>query len=274
MVNLKPTNNLTLPVRFRGAVAPRASANAFLRTFDFNELGRSTVKQNMFLYGGVILSRLIASAVRGHEIDSYNEVREHALRDLLGWTFWFMAVDPIKRTYLRCFAPKQYRNALVSNPYKAPAKPPETLWGQFAERVKKECSFIFKGGMPTAQQLDNRMTQMLKRAREASKELGDEAVKLAEDDVKKSFNKLARFRSFASGVGIVSAIGLLGIGIPLINIITTRRNVAEREAKKHGAMPVLQTNPYGLSNASDSFAFSGRQFKEQRPRAYTPSYLK
>ncbi len=271
MVNM---NNLTLPVRFRGAgtFAPRSSTSAFLRTFDFDELGRSTVKQNMLLYAGVILSRLGASAVRGQEIDSYNEVREHAVRDLFGWLFWFLAVDPIKRTYLR-FAPEEYRDLLVHNPYQEPLKSREGLWTSWKERVKKEASFIFKGGMPTAEQLDNRKTQMMKKVREAAGGWGDEAVKVAEGDVEKVFHKLTRFRSFASGIGIVLAIALLGVGIPLINILTTQKNVAERETERESEKQGDRPNPWGSlpSGFPDPVQ---PPFAPRVSRVYQPSYLR
>ncbi len=276
MVNsINQTNNLTLPVRFRGVgTPPRTSANAFLRTFDFNELGRSTIKQNMLLYVGIIASRLVASAERGKEIDSYNEFREHALRDILGWTFWFLAVDPVKRTYLR-FAPEKYREMLVNNPYKAPIQPVEGLWENFVERTRREASFIFKGGIPTAEQLENRKSQILKQTSEAVKDLGEETLKDAKADVEKLFHKLARYRSFASGFGIVSAIALLGVGIPIINILTTRQKVLDRETEKHGIRPNLSEWP--LNNRPAFSALNNQNpfiFSADHSKVYRPSYFK
>jgi hypothetical protein len=239
---VRTVQSVTLPVRFQWVtLTPGSSSSAFLRIFDFEQAGKSTLRQNMLMYSLVILSRLFAAAARAKETGSYNEVREHALRDLLGWTFWFFAASQVQRLFLRAF-PAKYRDVLVHTPYEK--KPAATSWGKLGERLKWEFNFLARGQTPTARQLEQRMEQFLKETREAARGLGDDAVKMAEKDAMKYFGRLAKLRNLASFTGITMAIALLGVGINLVNIAMTRNNVQKRGTSETAKQPVQPA--YGL----------------------------
>ncbi len=249
------------PVRFGGAgAAVVPQANAFLRNFDFEQVGKSTVRQNMLMYSLVIASRLMAAAKRGHEAGSYNEVREHALRDILGWTFWFFAAGQVQRLFLRFF-PAKYRDVVVQTPYQMD-KTAQGFWPRLRERLRWETNFLVRGKIPSAEQLEQRMGQFRKELRASAGDLGKEAVEAAERDAAKYFKRLSKLRNLASFTGISMAIALLGIGIPWINILVTRKNVAERQ-KQNGAADQSPAIP------PQSAGFPSGAFHQP----YYPSYL-
>lgn len=249
------------PVRFGGTAASVVpEANAFLRTFDFEQVGKSTVRQNMLMYSLVIASRLIAAAKRGHEAGSYNEVREHALRDILGWTFWFFAAGQVQRLFLRFF-PAKYRDVVVQNPYRMD-KTAQGVWPRLKERFKWEFNFLVRGKIPTAEQLEQRMEQFGKELKKSAEGLGKDAVEAAEKDAAKYFRRISKLRNLASFTGISMAIALLGIGIPWLNILVTRKNVAERQ-KQSGAPAPQPAMQQPAPAAPGGFA----------SQPYYPSYL-
>lgn len=203
--------------------------NAFLRTFDYVTPGQSAVVQNMALYGLVIASRIGAAAWRGQQIDSYNEVREHVVRDSFGFVFWFFAMERLKRLLLRLSASDLRRDLLHLPPGTATheAAPVGTGW---PSRLRREFDMVFRSAIPDAAQLQERQTQLLSRLQQTADDLG---LSVAERDqamgaVRSRFARLTRTMNLASFFGMVGAIALLGLAIPMLNIVMTRNNVKKR----------------------------------------------
>ncbi len=215
-------------MQFQGRYNPGRASRAFLHSLDFDKPGFSTVPQNMVIYGLVILSRIAAAFQRGVEAGSFEEVREHAVRDTLGFSFWFFASPAIQRIVLRAM-PKKYRDAIVVNPYNG-TKTAKDLsqktdgWSKFQHKIRREFSFLFKGHISTQEQITQRGEQIF----------NDLNKGISADKTKKLQKYLNNARHIKNGVfafGLLNAIALLGVGINLINIAVTRKHVAMRQAK-------------------------------------------
>ncbi len=319
-----------------GAAQPKFEGGALfnvLSSFDFIEAGKSTVLHNQMIYGSCIASRLVAAASR-----SGNEVWEHAVRDVMGWGFWFYATPMLHRILLKSFAPKDIKDLVIQK------NQPPTATGVLGKLkwLNWQINPLSRWNISTTNQLNQRLeqsltmlrshyatpeTQALTKAREvlsqalaheeqasaglltkvrnsllgssggapllnpeqqtavesafgaAGKELKgkqgsffaqlhqtvkeeakrsalSEAEQLlsakdrillslnktaqskvptdsslhrllnAETLIKASYQKAAKSRNLVAGVGLVLAVALLGFGIPLYNIYTTKKKMA------------------------------------------------
>jgi len=223
-------------VKFQGAYNPGRFSRGFRHIFDFNKPGIAMVKQNMLIYSIVICSRVAAAYQRGLASGSFEEVREHAVRDSLGLTFWFFAGTFMQRVALRLI-PKQYRDALVFNPYME-SKTTQRLatktdgWSKFQNKLRQELSFLFKGEVVSAKQAQQRGELIFKHFAES----GIKTPKKLE----RYLRNLRNISNFIWLFGLLITIGLLGIGINFINIAITRKNVAKKYHVTAEAMPVSQ----------------------------------
>ncbi|MBY0404858.1 MAG: hypothetical protein K2X66_13240 [Cyanobacteria bacterium] len=212
---------------FSNASSPKFQGGLFeaLSEFDFTEAGKSTMRHNQLIYASCIVSRVLAASTR-----SWNEVREHALRDILGWTFWFYATPMIQRGFLKVFAPKDIKPMVIQN-Y---PKPEGTgLWATL-KRINWHINPLSRWNIPSSAQIEERMHQALGLLKKDSEGMAPEVLKKSEELIQKTFGKAKQFRNYSSAFGLVVAIALLGIGIPMLNVLMTRRNVA---AAKNGPVP-------------------------------------
>lgn len=214
--------NQTL-ARFSGpeAASPlkqlRPKISNALKYFDFREVGFSHVGQIQLVYAACILWRLAAANERrkASQTQSWNEIRESALRDSVGYAFWFFGTPTLQRLYLKLI-PDEYGKALIRTNENNKSGP----WQQI-----KKWNPISGYAIPTSEQVKDMKAQALARLKETSIEKSDEGFQRVEA----YYTKLMGHRNMATGIGLISTIGLLGIGINYLNFYLTRRSVKRRE---------------------------------------------
>lgn len=183
--------------------------------FDFIDIGKSTMRHNQLIYGVCIGSRLLAASKR-----SWNEVREHAFRDLFGWGFWFYATPMILRGFLKTLAPKDVQDVVIRSV-------PKPTQGGFFKKLNWWLNPLVNTEIATTEQIKERLSQAIHQIKETavkSPELASKAA-TAEKAVEALMGKARIWRNGASGFSIVLATLLLGISIPMFNILMTKRNV-------------------------------------------------
>jgi hypothetical protein len=183
--------------------------------FDFIDIGKSTMRHNQLIYGVCIVSRLLAASKR-----SWNEVREHAFRDLFGWAFWFYATPMILRGFLKALAPKDVQDVVIR-------RIPKPEQGGMLKKLNWWINPLVNTEIATTEQIKERLSQAIHQLKETavkSPELAGKAA-TAEKALEALMGKARVWRNGASGFSIVLAIALLGISIPLFNIMMTKRNV-------------------------------------------------
>ncbi len=195
--------------RFGYTAAPFA-----LKILDFHTLGASTVAQNKLIYAAVIASRLWKSR-------SWNEVRENASRDVLGWYSWFMG-SPLMQTALVCglVSPK-IRDLMV------------TRLNQDAPIIKKlGWTFLNPSKLwliTSDVQLHQRKEQMIRAIqRHPGLQKNGVGQKMI-SQIEKRFNKAIFNRSLVSFAGLMFTFLMLGVGINLINIALTKSALRKKQ---------------------------------------------
>lgn len=194
-----------------------------LKHFDFAEIGNSHVKQIQLVYAACILWRLVAANERrkASPTQSYNEIRESALRDSVGYAFWFFGTPLLQRAYLKLI-PEDYSKALIKkNPQDQAAK--GIL--QRAKSALKQWNPITGYAIPSSEQIKDLRTQALQSLDNQNIKSGDAAFKQMEA----FYDKLVMHRNMATGIGLLSTILLLGIGINYLNFYLTQKNVENRK---------------------------------------------
>ncbi|WP_373532898.1 hypothetical protein [Vampirovibrio sp.] len=188
-----------------------------LKYFDFRDVGLSHVAQIQLVYAACILWRLVAANQRrkASPTQSWNEIRESLLRDSVGYAFWFFGTPTLQRLYLKMI-PKDYQKALIHTNQQHQPGP----WQKI-----KQWNPISRYAVPTSEQVKDMKAQALARIEDAGIKKSDEAFLKVED----YYKKLMTHRNVATGIGLLSTIGLLGIGINYLNFYLTNRNVKQRE---------------------------------------------
>ena len=176
----------------------------FLKTFDFITMGDSVLAQSKFIYGGLCISRTVCAR-------SKNERWESLRRDPFAWYFWFYgkpllewglitfstAADPLVRHLLRRPIPE------MGHPFNPPSQVFQT----------------------TQRQLKERLIQLQKRMSLAKAPL------LQIRQMESTFARANNLLLITSFIGMVFTIFSLGIGINLLNIAATRRNILLEKMK-------------------------------------------
>ena len=253
---LKPT-----APKFSGTAAQTAvntfvpKAGRALKALDFAELGATTVNQIKVIYGMVILSRLAAASTR-----SKNEVRELATLGIPGYLTWLFGTPMLQRVYLRYVAPKEFRDALIQ-PLAAPAKDANIL-----AKLKYKLP-LYRYEIPTSQQIKDRAAQALAKLEKAGH--GPE-TELYTKTAAWFKNGPLKYRYFATGLGWVTTIALLGIGLPLLNIMITRKNVAQAKAAAARAQaPQVPAQAFAPA-APQAFVPQAPAFAASQPQPFAP----
>ena len=181
-----------------------AKPGIFLKTFDFIQLGDSVLAQSKFIYGGLCISRSVCAR-------SQNERWESLRRDPFAWYSWFYgkpllewalitfstAADPLVRHILRRPIPE------MGHPF-------------------NPTSQVFQ---TTERQLKERLLQLQKRMSVAKVPL------LAIRQMENTFTRASNLLLITSSIGMLFTIFSLGIGINLLNIAATRRNILLEKMK-------------------------------------------
>jgi len=243
--------------RFSGLTGNNAHSlgERLLRHFDFREAGVSHVNQIQIIYASCILWRLIAANERrkASPSKSWNEIRESALRDSLGYAFWFFGTPLLQRAYLQMATRNNpdLRKALIQrNP---DAKDFSTLKG-----ILKAINPLTSLNIPTSEQVKDQMEQALHDLRQTGARSTDKEFLTTEQ----YYKELMKHRNLATGLGLFSTILLLGIGINFLNFYLTQKNVERRNTAQHKPLfPSLPSLPK-LSNP----------FSPPTPQQIAPSF--
>lgn len=204
----------------QASVPPQVSR--LLKHFDFTDIGNSHVKQIQLVYAACILWRLAAANERrkASPTQSYNEIRESLLRDSVGYAFWFFGTPTLQRLYLGCI-PDRYKDSLIQ---KTPTEKTANGFWQKTKTTLKKWNPITGYAIPSSEQVKDLRTQALQALHKQDIKTSSETYK----QVEHFYNKLVMHRNMATGVGLVSTILLLGIGINFLNFYLTNRNVERR----------------------------------------------
>lgn len=208
-----------------------------LKYLDFKTIGASHVNQIQIIYASCIAWRLLAANERrkASPSKSWNEIRESAMRDSVGYAFWFFGTPIIQRLYLGAMAPKNIRNSLILATKADPNDKSSKLW-----RWIKQYNPITGQSIPTSEQVKDLRAQALLDLKNANiSEASNEFHK-----VEQQYSNLLKHRNLATGIGLLSTIALLGIGINYLNFYLTQRNVKQRQmAEMKPTFPNAPTLP-------------------------------
>lgn len=241
-----------------------------LNHLDFRAMGTSYLNQIQVIYAACISWRLVAANERRKEspTKSWNEVRENALRDSMGYMFWFFATPMLQRGILS-YVTKKYDpgigNSLCKvNPEIANGK---GFWGKI-----KAWNPLYRIDIPSSEQVKNQKEQALADLNAAKIGATEDAYK----KVELFYNKLSKYRNIATGLGLLNTIALIGIGINLFNFYLTRKNMERRKmAMQHPEFPPLPTVPKPpTASSSDGATQTPPPIYQQAiktPPAYMPS---
>jgi len=234
--------------RFQGVVpiTPRQlPVGKLLKTFDFRSLGTTTLVQAQVIYTSCILSRIFNGYKR-----SPNDLRENTIRDSLGWTAWFYGVPILQRVFLSTFAPKPYRQALLPVAPKAFAEVLHPTLGQRLKQINWACNPLVRLALPTLQQVKDQSTLALARLEDSG--VAPHHAHYAE--LSNYYKNLVKWRNYATGVGYLTTIAVLGIGINCLNIMVTRHKVHQLKARQLNAQAAEnKPHPLAASPAASGF---------------------
>lgn len=193
-----------------------------LNQLDFREMGTSYVNQIKIVYAACIAWRLVAANERrkSSPLKSWNEVRENALRDSMGYMFWFFATPLLQRGILAYFTKKNPEIGHSLYQMDAEVAKGKGLMGQL-----KKWNPLYSVNIPSSEQVNNQKELALHHLKKANIEVTDAAYKATEAFYKKIF----MYRNIATGLGLINTIALIGIGINLLNFHLTRKNMEFRK---------------------------------------------
>jgi hypothetical protein len=253
-------------------VQPWLKASGFTRYLDAQKLGGTTRNQSQVIYTLMVISRLVAAAIRGHEIGNYREVFEHATRDIVGWAMFFFGASTLVRAFAKVVAPKTWKQVMtapteqwVNKPFMGQKIADESgVLAKVVRSGRRTFHTLFKSDLLSDDQISSIRAKTIK-AYKKSGNLPTQTIEALDNAFK---NKVA-LRNGLSAMGLVVNIALMGIAIPLINIIVTKKQVAE---SKHAQQTIpksiqqlqagLQANP---STYSSDFNATNRSNEPAAP---------
>jgi hypothetical protein len=255
---------------------------AITKRLDPVNLFETTWNQAKVVYALCIASRIGIGFQRSHHKDGKNiweklgnETCEVLRRDPWGWLFWFYAADFTQRLYTQAFVPKQYRTQLLHYP-EATSKPwvkhNPLHWNQTTpKQLRERHAFMLKHDTLYASRIqaleEAKVNLAHLRQQKASAPLIQEAKQtlLTLSQKHPSLELAAKYGDLVGLAGIVTAIALNGIGIPVTNILITKRNVKRKAEELHAqAQPPLAPPP------ATSFATSGVEKPTPSTTTFTP----
>ncbi len=219
------------PVKFSGT----SSYQKLLNQLDFREMGTSFVNQIKVVYAMCIGWRLIAANERRKDspLKSWNELRENALRDSMGFAFWFFATPLLQRGLLWGIT-KKYDPSIGQALYQ---KNTELANEKGLLGKLKAWNPLYSVNIPTSDQVHNQKEHALHHLKKTGVQTSDAAYHATEA----FYKKLLMYRNVATAVGLLNTIALIGIGINLFNFYLTRKNM---ECRKQAMLrPTFPTAP-------------------------------
>lgn len=210
------------------------------------DMFQSTWNQCKLVYAVCIGSRVYEGMKRSGDPNGKslgdklgNEGREVLSRDPFGWLIWFYAADMVQRLYTKAFVPKHFRDQMLTYPDKTanPFKRHNPLAWNFSTptQLRQRHAYLMKND-PHYQQAMGQLDEA--RAKLAELKLGKAAaheVQAAKQHLTTLYRKTpplemaAKLGDVVSFAGLGTSIALLGLGIPTLNILITKRNVFKKE---------------------------------------------
>lgn len=219
---------------------------------DFHRLGQGSSLQIKANYAACVGSRV----EMGYERSS-NEWREHALRDSIGWTMWFYATDIIRKSYLLLVTQLQHKKTFDHFLLTQTPEPKLTPTASLLEQAWHPVKWLNWRINPGTRFCSPTVKQLEQRGKQLTTQLSSRYAKHPEQ-LEKHLASLTRVLgnarihvNMASAVGWIANILLLGLGIPMLNIMLTR-------ARNHHAN-ALETNEVVLPSMPSSNPLSGIQ---------------
>jgi hypothetical protein len=187
-----------------------------LNYVDFRELGSPHLDQIKIIYTCCILWRLVAANERrkATPTKSWNEIRESMFRDFVGFMFWFFGTPTLQRAFLGLTTSPEIRTSLIQH-------------NQEKGSPLRKFNPLYNWDIPTSEQVKEQMEQALA----ALEKKGCSRTEPAYQATEKFYGQLTKARNLATGVGMLTTIALLGVGINLLNIHLTRKDMARRKAE-------------------------------------------
>lgn len=200
-----------------------AKVGRMTRLLDFTDVGASPLTQLALLLVSLVASRLWAANERrkASEHKRWNEIRENLTRDMPVFFFWFFGVPLLQRAYLYyvCRKNPNLKNILIQ---KAPVViPPNAGLGQQIKHAFRSMNPMSTLHIASSQQVKDQMTQTLKTFEKAGMHPDESAYK----ETKANYEHLIKQRNLATALGLASVSLLMGVGINVLNIYFTRKNV-------------------------------------------------
>lgn len=221
-----------------------------VKQFDYQKLATTTRRQSQAIYSFMVLSRLVAAAIRGKEIGNYREVFEHATRDIVGWSMFFFGASTLVRLFAKGVAPNTWHQVMTS-PDKAWVNRPfmgnniadkQSLGARFIRGGRRLWHTMFKSDLLS----DTQIEALQKKRLAAYQQAGTTPRSLLDKlftGKKAKYSNMVKLRNGLSTMGLIVNIALMGIAIPLLNILITKNQVADTKAQN-------TTVPVGLANIS------------------------
>lgn len=185
-----------------------------LKNLDFHNVGETLLGQSMIIYALVISSRVAAAR-------SKNERFEVMRRDFLGWYSWFFGVPLLQfgLTNLLTMGNPKLREILIQT-----RKGSGTFFSKINRIVNPTSRFF----TTTIHQLKQREAQILALMEKNGTGLREMR------QVRQLFNKASNIQVLTSFIGLAFTIFAIGIGINLLNIALTRKNVERLKPLSQG----------------------------------------
>lgn len=211
--------------QFGLATLPKVSRLA--KTYDFQTLANSAVKQVMLIYAFCIFSRWGAAATR-----SWNELRESTVMNGLGWTGWFYTTPMLLKFFLYHAVPKNKDGMPLRELVAAKTPKPEgTKWVDKLRRLNWRINPLVRYEVFSPEQLAAVKTRTLHEIEKASGSAANKTALVQKID--SQFRHALNWIRLSKGLGIISTIAFLGVGINLVNIAITNKNIAEGRIGKN-----------------------------------------
>jgi len=213
------------PVQFGLATLPKVGR--VTKTFDFQQLASSAVKQVMLIYAFCIFSRWGAAATR-----SWNELRESMVMNGLGWTGWFYTTPMLLKLFMSHAVPKT-KNGLPLRKLVATksAKPTGKGFMNALRKLNWMVNPLSRFEVFSPDQLAALKERTLHQI-EASNPNGPTKTALIEK-LDTQFGHALKWIRLSKGLGILMTIAFLGVGINLLNIAMTNKNIAAGRVGKN-----------------------------------------
>lgn len=251
----------------QAAASGPVKVRRLLERLDFTAKGASPVAQIGVIFSSLIIWRLLAANDRRRASVSkrWNELRENLMRDMLGFSFWFLGVPVLQRLYLGAVASKKPEiNGILIKNMQDQSKASKGPWAWLKSHNPINNHYI-----PSSQQVRDQKVQALKGLTK-----GEAAFQKTEA----AYENLIKHRNFATAIGLGSTILLLGVGINLLNFYLTRKNMDRNLQDQQGAtaspvnptsnsqVPFLnQRNAFPVSPAQSPFVAAPNTFRPVNP---------